>query len=134
MTSRIHIGVVLLTMSVFAGCAGSSAGNQGTEDKASNLIEVVNIAYSPDTVEIGVGEEVVWTNKDEGVHHTVTSGSPGDNGVPGVSEGKPSKPDGIFDGDLPDASNEYSFTFTESGTYGYFCEVHPSMIGEIVVR
>ena len=133
-SSGTSLGAVLLTMSVFAGCAGSSADTQDTEDAESNSIDVVNIAYSPETLEIGVDEEVVWTNKDEGVHHTVTSGAPGDNGVPGVSEGKRSNPDGAFDGDLPDASAEYSFTFGEAGTFSYFCKVHPSMVGEIVVR
>lgn len=130
----------LLSAIVLSACGGSSPSPGGqTESDAgssssSTSIEVVNIAYAPETVEVAVGTEVTWTNQDESVRHTVTSGTPGDNGVPGVSEGEPSKPDGTFDGDLPDASATFVFTFEEAGTFPYFCAVHPSMTGEIVVR
>lgn len=115
-----------------AGCAGGTADAPQADGGAE--VEVVNIAYSPATLEIAVGTEVTWTNQDEGVHHTATSGLPGDNGVPGVSEGKPPKPDGVFDGDLPDAGESFSFTFDEAGTYAYFCRIHPSMTAEVIVN
>lgn len=121
-----------------AGCGGSTPSTDpaqtGEQPTSGGAIEVVNIAYSPETLEVTAGTEVRWTNRDESVRHTVTSGAPGDNGVPGVSEGKSAKPDGVFNGDLPDASSTFAFTFEEAGTFPYFCEVHPSMIGEIVVR
>ena len=117
-----------------AACGGDRPVEPAESGTTSTSIEVVNIAYAPETKEIEVGAEVEWTNKDESVRHTVTSGTPGDNGVPGVSEGKSAKADGLFNGDLPDASSTFSFTFTEKGTFPYFCEVHPSMVGEIVVR
>ena len=117
-----------------AGCGGSPSAGAGDDSASATTIEVANIAYAPETLEVKVGDDVVWTNKDEGVHHTVTSGAPGDNGVPGVSEGTASEPDGVFDGDLPDASSTFSFTFSDTGTFPYFCRVHPSMTGKIVVR
>ena len=115
-----------------AGCAGGSPDAPQANGGAG--VKVVNIAYSPDLLEIQVGTEVTWTSGDEGVHHTVTSGLPGDNGVPGVSEGKPPKPDGVFDGDLPDAGESFSFTFDKAGTYEYFCRIHPSMTAEVVAN
>lgn len=132
--TRLRIVTVLLPSIVVAGCAGSSPDAPGAGDGGSATVEVVNISYAPETLKIEVGDEVAWTNKDEGVHHTVTSGLPGDNGVPGVSEGEPAQPDGVFNGDLPDASSTFSFTFDEVGTFEYFCDVHPSMTGEIIVR
>lgn len=93
----------------------------------------MNIAFKPASLEVSVGTEVTWTNMDDQVRHTVTSGEPGDGGVPGVSEGESARPDGTFDGDLPDAGDTFSFTFDEPGTYMYFCRVHPSMTGEVVV-
>ena len=135
--ARVRVlSAACLAVAALAACGGSSQteAEDAAATSSTTAIEVVNIAYAPETLEISVGDKVEWTNKDEGVHHTVTSGTPGDNGVPGVSEGKASKPDGVFDGDLPDASSTFDFTFTETGTYSYFCEVHPSMIGEIVVR
>jgi plastocyanin len=32
------------------------------------------------------------------------------------------------------ADATFAFTFDEPGTYAYFCRVHQSMTGEIVVR
>lgn len=122
---------------VGAGCQEGSSERPKADAPGSAAgagVEVVNIAYSPDPLEISTGTEVTWTNLDEGVHHTVTSGIPGDNGVPGVSEGKPAKADGLFDGDLPDAGESFSFTFDKAGTYAYFCGVHPSMTGKVVVN
>lgn len=126
-------GLVLTTMTlVGAGCQAGPADAPKSDPGVK--VDVVNIAYSPDPLEISTGTEVTWTNQDEGVHHTVTSGLPGDNGVPGVSEGKPAKPDGVFDGDLPDAGESFSFTFEEAGTYAYFCRIHPSMTAEVIVE
>lgn len=112
-------------------CIGSPPAAKGSE---SATVVAVNISYSPETLEIERGTEVTWSNEDEGVHHTVTSGLPGDNGVPGVSKGKPPKHDGVFDGDLPDTSARFTYAFDEPGTYAYFCRIHPSMTGEVIVR
>jgi plastocyanin len=96
-------------------------------------VDAVNIAFKPATLRVSSGTEVTWTNLDQGVRHTATSGLKGEAGVPGVSQGEAPRPDGTFDGDLPDASAEFSFTFEEAGTHAYFCRVHPSMTGEIIV-
>lgn len=95
-------------------------------------VEVVNIAFKPAELRVLRSTEVTWTNKDAGVAHTVTSGVGGTNAVAGVSDGEPNKPDGTFDGDLPEEGS-FSYTFMESGTFEYFCEIHPSMRGTVVV-
>lgn len=134
MSARLLCSMVLVAAVAFGACGGSNGSTTGERSGTPAAIDVVNIAYAPASLEIAAGDAVVWTNRDEGVRHTVTSGMPGDNGVPGVTEGKPSDPDGVFDGDLPDASASFGFTFDQAGTFPYFCEVHPSMTGEIVVR
>lgn len=128
------IAAALAASFVIQGCSASAPEATRDREPASNAIDVANIAYTPEVLEIAVGEKVVWTNKDESVHHTVTSGTPGEDGVPGVSKGEPAKPDGAFDGDLPDASSTFTFRFDDAGTFDYFCAVHPSMTGTIVVR
>ena len=130
LTALLFIGSVLI--GACAGNAGTGSESGSAGDDATG-IAVVNIAYDPASIEIDAGTAITWTNQDEGVRHTVTSGLPGDNGVPGVSEGAPPKPDGVFDGDLPDASSEFTFTLDEPGAYAYFCRVHPSMTGEVIV-
>lgn len=113
--------------------AESDAPNEAAE--ATPLqVDVVNIAYKPATLEVAAGDEVTWTSGDAGVVHTVTSGTPGEDGVPGVSDAKPNQKTGDFDGKLPDAGATFSHTFSKAGTFAYFCEIHPSMTGEVVVR
>ena len=83
-------------------------------------------AYSPNPVEINVGDTVVWTNKDT-QPHTATSGTA-------------STADGKFGGTVENPASElilangsYEFTFTEAGEYPYFCSLHPSMVGTVMV-
>ncbi|MGH2756691.1 MAG: plastocyanin/azurin family copper-binding protein [Actinomycetota bacterium] len=127
-STALSVAVVALLLP-----ACSTSERSGAQSDATAQVEVVNISYQPETLQVAIGTEVTWTNMDEGVRHTVTSGRPGDGGVPGVSEGEPPRPDGIFDGDLPDASESFGFTFDEAGTYDYFCRVHPSMTARVVV-
>ena len=123
---------LVATAAVLSSACGGSDQNPAEQKGAE--VEVVNISFAPAELEIEEGTTVVWVNEDEGVHHTVTSGLPGDNGVPGVSKAKPPKSDGVFDGDLPEASSEFTFAFDDAGTYPYFCRVHPSMTGEVIVN
>lgn len=138
-TRFLTLVFVLLGLFGVACSSGSepsdgSGGSTGAAGSKGTAVEVVNVAYSPSSLEVAPGTEVVWTNQDDSVRHTVTSGVPGTDAVPGVSKGKPARADGAFDGDLADAGAEFTFTFDEPGTYEYFCRVHPSMTGEVVVR
>ncbi len=121
-----------------APAAGSSAPAEATSEKGADagaaMIEVKNIAFKPSNMKVLKGTEVTWTSMDAGVRHTATSGTPGEREIAGVQKGSKAKLDGVFDGDLPDAGSEFSFTFKKAGTYEYFCEVHPSMTATIVVE
>jgi plastocyanin len=118
---------------VLPSCGGSATGASPSTGEPL-AVTVEHIAYEPSSLEVAVGTEVTWTNRDANVVHTVTSGTPGDKGVPGLDNGTPPKPDGLFDGEIDGDGATYSFTFDEAGTYAYFCRVHQSMTGEIVVR
>ena len=41
---------------------------------------------------------------------------------------------GIFDSGLFMAGQTFEFTFDESGTFDYFCMVHPWMTGKVIVN
>ena len=71
-------------------------------------------------VEILIGDTIVWKNGDVAAH-TVTSGI--------ATEG----PDDVFDSGLFGPGKLYSFKFTETGHYPYFCLLHPWMKGTIIV-
>ena len=85
----------------------------GCEDTAS--------CYIPNSLEIQVGDTVIWSN-DDSAAHTVTSGN--------ISDGT----DGVFDSSLFMAGTTFEFTFDDAGTYDYFCMVHPWMTGKIIVN
>ncbi len=85
-------------------------------------------AYSPNPVNVNVGDTVIWTNNDPPNTHTATSGT--------ASGG----PDGKFGGTAenpflviiaPRAT--FNHTFTEAGDYPYYCTLHPAMVGTVMV-
>jgi nitrite reductase (NO-forming) len=81
-------------------------------------------SYLPNPLRIKVGSTVVWTNNDSTLH-TVTSGTPN---AENVGE--------AFDSGLTafiTPAKTYSNKFTNTGEFTYFCRVHPTMIGMIVV-
>lgn len=119
------------------GTAQEAAAPPQSETAAASsdgvTIDVKNIAFKPSEIRVLRSTEVTWVNQDAGVRHTVTSGVGGTNAVAGVSEGEPNQPTGTFNGDLP-ADASFSYTFNELGEFSYFCEVHPSMRGTVVVE
>ena len=91
---------------------------------ASNLDDK---AYSPNPVNVKVGDTVTWTNDDSQLH-TVTSGT----GPSNPQMGK------LFDSGLTGTSvlapgKTFSHTFTTAGTFWYFCQLHPAMVGKVIV-
>jgi len=82
--------------------------------------ETTNSCYSPSTVVVGVGETVTWTNNDAAVH-TVTSGTPG------------GRADGLFDSSTIMPGSTFSHSFSTTGTFDYFCAIHPWKTGMVTV-
>ncbi len=126
--------VVIAATLAFGACGGSApSATEGPESASSPEVTIEAIAFEPADLEVSVGDTVIWTNEDAEVKHTVTSGKPGDRGVPGLDNAKPDKPDGVFDGTVADAGDTFEFTFEKPGTFAYFCRVHPAMTATITV-
>jgi len=83
--------------------------------------EETNTCFIPSSVTINVGDTVSWSNDDTAAH-TVTSGLPTDG------------PDGNFDSSLLMVGKTFEVTFDNSGSYDYFCMVHPWMVGKVQVN
>ncbi len=85
-------------------------------------------AFSPNPVNVKIGDTVTWVNEDS-VFHTVVSGNPSSDGETGK----------VFDSGLsgPTAlttkGKTFSHKFTEKGEFPYFCQLHPTMIGKVIV-
>jgi plastocyanin len=74
-----------------------------------------NKAYAPPELDVAVGTTVTWTNTDS-ISHTTTSDAIGWNsGIVG-------------------AGRQFSFAFQTAGTFPYHCDIHPGMVGKVVVR
>jgi plastocyanin len=127
--------VGFLALTGLVGACSSGAASESDADGRNLPITVLiqGIAFAPSTLEIESGTEVRWINKDS-VDHTVTSGRQRVQGIPGVEEDEPARPDGTFNAELPGAEDAFSFTFDEPGTYFYYCDVHAGMTGEIKVE
>jgi plastocyanin len=78
-------------------------------------------AYSPNPIIIHAQDSVIWKNMDD-VVHTVTSGS---------SFNSPNRGQ-EFDSGLLGGS--YTHKFMKPGIYNYFCQIHPTMVGKIIVK
>jgi plastocyanin len=126
--------LVLAAILLFTACSSSGAQTQASNGASANEhIAIQGIAVEPQKLQIPVGTTVTWTNKDP-VKHTVTSGGPGKDAVPGISKGTPPKLTGVFDRPMSPSGSTFSFAFKKAGTYPYFCRIHPSLRGIIVVR
>jgi plastocyanin len=79
-------------------------------------ISIKDHLFTPSTLTISAGTKVTWTNHDQDPHTVVESGAP--------------KP---FHSSALDTNDTFSYTFTEPGTYKYFCTLHPTMAGKVVV-
>ena len=86
------------------------------------------VAFTPERLEVKAGTSVTWQQHDPGAH-TVTSGTV-EQGAAGVTQ----QPDEMFDSGTLSTDESFEHTFDESGTYPYFCSLHPAtMRGEIRV-
>jgi plastocyanin len=88
--------------------------------------------YDPPQIFVTVGDTITWYNDDR-ESHTVTSGdSPGRFGW--MDNKDFGKPDGIFDSGRFLPGESWSYEFEESGTFSYFCIIHPWMEGIVIVE
>ena len=113
------------------------AGSTNATDQASDNAQVSIVpgastltdkAFSPNSIEVTVGQTVVWTN-DDSAFHTVTSGTAGaadvgkefDSGLTGPTA-------------LTSKGKTFEHTFDRIGDYPYFCTLHPAMVGTVIVK
>ena len=102
---------------------------------ANPEVDITNLTpkqwYDPREISIGVNDTIIWTNNDT-EPHTVTSGTGG--GLNSFLSNSKGKPDGLFDSGLFGPDSITSIKFNQSGTYYYFCTIHPWMEGIVRVQ
>ncbi|MGW6935236.1 cupredoxin domain-containing protein [Lentzea sp. NPDC054927] len=79
-------------------------------------VEIMGYAYQPATLTIAAGDTVTWTNHDTAPHNVVVTDGPEKFTSPNLQQGQ-----------------TYSYTFSKSGTYSYYCSIHPDMKASVTV-
>jgi plastocyanin len=98
---------------VFALAAAGAMPALAEDAKAK--VTVDNFTFAPAALTISVGTTVTWENHDDIPHSLVEKNK-------------------LFRSQALDTDESYSFTFTQAGTYDYFCGLHPHMVGKIIVK
>ncbi|MDH3313331.1 MAG: beta-propeller fold lactonase family protein [Nitrosopumilus sp.] len=99
------------------------------DDHIPGMRSVIDF-YVPRSHSVNTGDVITWTNEDS-IPHTVTSGK-GTSLVKQLKESK-GKSDGLFDSGIINPQESWSFTFSESGQYTYYCTLHPWIERSIIV-
>ena len=117
---------ILTTLGGFAITSVSAQGGSKVSivEGASTLADK---SWSPNPINVKVGATVTWTN-DDSQAHTVTSGK--DSSDPDLGKVFDSSPN--FN-PLLAPKQTFQHKFTTAGEVPYFCQLHPTMIGKVVV-
>jgi len=111
------IGFVIGSLTVGAISQGDILRNlSGTKADVTIVpgAQTASKPFVPQVFNVFVGGTVTWVNADTTVH-TVTSNT------------------SLFDSGTLTTGATWSHTFTQAGTYPYYCTFHPMMVGTIVV-
>jgi plastocyanin len=120
-----HLILVLVVIAgaavMIAGCTSSSNPSPGpvtstvTSTSSQNSVSIQNYAFNPSTLTIQKAANVTWRNYDS-VQHTVVSDS------------------SAFSSPLLNTRATYTYQFNNSGSFPYYCSIHPYMKGTIIVK
>lgn len=136
--SVIFLGKDIMTDNQILAIANDTVVNGTSTTSINHAIAIAQGASStsnenffvPNTLNISEGTTVKWTNGDlisyksfevEQIH-TVTSGN--------IDKGNIGKE---FDSGFISAGRSFQHTFNSTGTYDYFCFIHPFMTGKVNV-
>jgi plastocyanin len=115
-------GVTLVACASTAGSGSTTAPATSAAPAAGGktaALQIKGFAFSPATLTVDKGTAVTVTNNDS-TTHTFTSGA---------NRTK----DGKFDQQIS-GGTEGSVTFDTAGMFEYFCQIHSSMKGTVVVK
>ncbi|HWE46980.1 MAG TPA: cupredoxin family copper-binding protein [Caulobacteraceae bacterium] len=106
---RVRVAAAILALSL-APLAPAHAA------PAPVTVKIDNFTFTPQVITVSVGTTVTWVNDDDTPHTVVADDH----------KSFRSKP--------LDTDDQFSFTFTTAGSFGYFCSIHPHMTGKVVVK
>src|SRR6267378_3425875 len=117
---RRSVSIAVLSAVMLLGIAASGSGTNDFTASAQQKpetteVKIDNFSFGPTELTVSVGTTVTWTNRDD-IPHTVVS------------------TDKVFKSKVLDTDEKFSYTFTQAGSFPYFCSIHPKMTGKVVVQ
>ena len=117
----IVVALIILGIGAFFSSRNMSGGDdQGSVSSEGNNVVYTNSGFSPQTLTVGVGTTIVFTNQSDNQMWVASDPHPVHTNHPAFDQ--------VGDEDT------YSFTFTEIGTYNYHNHLIPSNVGMIIVE
>jgi plastocyanin len=124
-----HLALLMVVLVVFitvSGCTGNSPSSitpaaTPTQVPGTMTVNIQNFAFVPANITVPKGTTVTWVNLDTSTHQIR-------NDIHGsIAQGA------LFSSDSLLKDARYSFKFDTPGTYPYYCSIHPSMKGTVIV-
>ena len=119
---RLNRGTLALTMFVVLALLSSTDGKDSqTRDSVpvratKTEVTIDNFSFSPSTLTLSVGATATWINHDNVPHVVLSAGNQ------------------FEESTVLKTGQTFSHTFMATGTYSYFCSIHPRMTGKIIVK
>jgi len=110
-----RVGLALTLVVTLAIAAVSGVMGPAPAQSADAKVTIDNFTFAPAELTVSVGSTVTWANPDDIPHSLVEKNK-------------------LFHSKALDTDDSYSFTFTQAGSYDYFCGLHPHMVGKIIVK
>jgi plastocyanin len=107
--------MVTIASSILVGMAVGALAVAAHAQIPGSAVTIDNFTFGPQLIKVKTGDIVTWTNHDD-IPHTVRSTT------------------AAFKSNALDTDEKFSFTFAAPGKYDYFCSLHPTMTGSIVVE
>ncbi len=129
-TYKFHTISIIVILSIAILLSGFSLAHNAVGQSKTPSVSIVKGAsnpsitkpYNPSPLSISVGTNITWTNNDN-TGHTVTEGNPSGN-----------TPQNGFDSGILAPGKTFSHIFDKPGTIQYYCTLHPTMLGEVIVK
>lgn len=113
---RKQLLVLLIALAVTLGFSGTVFAQPMPAKQVHHqmIVPIYGGSYHPKTLSVKIGTTVTWVNRARD-SHTVTS----------VNR--------LFNSGIIRSGGHYTFTFTKTGIYRYYCTLHPTTMRGIIV-
>lgn len=115
LVSGLVLSILFVILSISCQAPAPTPTPTPSPTPTSIEVEISDFAFVPATITVSVGATITWTNNDP-APHTVTSR------------------DTVFDSGNLSRGATFSYTFDQSGTFEYYCTIHPNMTGKVTVE